>query len=255
MMVRKYGELEVMIFDTREELGRNAAADAAACILDCLNEKETVNCIFAAAPSQNEFLETLAGWRGIPWERINAFHMDEYIGLKQKDCRSFSGFLSDAIFDRVPFRSVNLLDGMAEPETECARYSALLRQYPADIVFMGVGENGHIAFNDPPADFDTREAYKVVDLDKKCRMQQVGEGWFSSLEDTPAQAVSMTPYQIMQCRCIVSVVPDGRKAEAIRNTLENEGVSNEIPATLLKEHKEWYLYLDRESAAGFLAVR
>lgn len=253
MTILKYGELEVMIFDTREELGQKAAADAAACILDCLKEKETINCIFAAAPSQNEFLETLADWEGIPWERINAFHMDEYIGLKQKDCRSFSGFLSDAIFDRVSFRSVNLLDGMAEPEAECARYSALLRQYPADIVFMGVGENGHIAFNDPGvADFEDPALVKVVELEEACRRQQVNDGCFESLDKVPERALTVTVPGLTAAPHLFCMVPNERKADAVSRMLRGD-IGEGCPASILRRKTGAKLYLDADSASKLKA--
>lgn len=249
MTERKYGELEVKIFETREELGRKAAEDAANCIMDCLKEKETVSCIFAAAPSQNEFLKALAGWEGIPWERINAFHMDEYIGLKQKDSRSFSGFLSQAIFDRTPFRSVNLLDGMAEPEEECERYSALLEQYPADIVFMGVGENGHIAFNDPgTADFEDPRLVKVVELEMACRRQQVNDGCFESLDQVPEQALTITIPGLTAPRHLFCMVPNERKAEAVSRMLRGD-INETCPASILRRKAGAKLYLDAASAS------
>ncbi|MBT9775343.1 glucosamine-6-phosphate deaminase [Clostridium sp. MCC353] len=249
MTERKYGELEVKIFETREELGRKAAEDAAACILDCLKEKETISCIFAAAPSQNEFLKTLAEWKGIPWERINAFHMDEYIGLKQKDSRSFSGFLSRAIFDRAPFRSVNLLDGMAKPEEECGRYSELLEQYPADIVFMGVGENGHIAFNDPgAADFKDPRLVKIVELEELCRRQQVNDGCFETLDQVPERALTVTVPALTAPRHLFCMVPNERKAEAVSRML-NGDIDEACPASILRRKAGAKLYLDEGSAS------
>ena len=150
MECRKYDKVNLKVFDTRLEMGKEAAAEAAACICGLLEKKEEINCMFAAAPSQNEFLEALAADERIPWDRINAYHMDDYIGFGIGDPRSFNGFLTRAIFGKVPFKSVNLLNGAEDPEQECLRYEQLLRENPMDVVFMGIGENGHIAFNDPP---------------------------------------------------------------------------------------------------------
>ncbi|RHR47844.1 glucosamine-6-phosphate deaminase [Clostridium sp. AF18-27] len=244
--------MELHIYDNSVELGRNAAECIAKKLNEAIAEKGKARMILSTGASQFDMFRYLVD-QDVDWKNVEMFHLDEYIGLSESHPASFRKYLRDRFTNIVPV-TPHFVNTEGDIGANLKALTGELRKEAIDVGVIGIGENGHIAFNDPPADFDTREAYKVVDLDKKCRMQQVGEGWFSSLEDTPAQAVSMTPYQIMQCRCIVSVVPDGRKAEAIRKTLENEGVSNEIPATLLKEHKEWYLYLDRESAAGFLAV-
>ena len=246
--------LSVEIYDTRAEMGKAAGALAAKRIKEILAVKEEANVIFAAAPSQNEMLAALIEADGIDWGRVNAFHMDEYIGLSADAPQGFGNFLKDAIFGKLPFKSVNYINCEAKDvDAECARYTALLKANPVDVVLLGIGENGHIAFNDPPADFDTKEAYIIVNLDDRCKKQQMGEGWFATIDDVPKQAVSMTTYQIMQCKRIVSCVPHAVKAEAIKNTVKATEVTNMVPATLLKTHPDFILYVDENSAAGIMA--
>lgn len=241
--------LNVKIYKTRSEMGTEAAKDAAACIKDMLQSKSSLNIIFAAAPSQNEFLEALKADSTIPWENINGYHMDEYVGLRQGSPASFSGFLNDAIFLQVPFRSVNCLiaDGK-DPEEECRRYSTLLIENPVDIVFMGIGENGHIAFNDPGvADFHDDKVVKVVELDLACRQQQVNDGCFPSLSDVPTHAYTVTIPALLQAEKVFCIVPGQRKAEAVKNTLTGP-VSEDCPASILKTKEHACLYLDQDSA-------
>lgn len=249
MIEQQFEQLEVKIFDTRKNMGVQAAKDASKCILECLEQQEMINCIFAAAPSQNEFLETLVSNNEIPWERVNAFHMDEYVGFEVGDSRSFSGYLSNTIFDHVPFHSVNLINGMADPEEECRRYTELLDQYPADIVFMGVGENGHIAFNDPSvADFQDKQVVKVVTLEESCRIQQVNDGCFSSIDEVPEKALTVTIPGLMRSRHVFCMVPNERKAQAVANVVGGE-IGESCPASILRTKQGAKMYLDADSAS------
>lgn len=242
-------KLETRIYPTRALMGSAAAEDIAACILELLAEKDTINMIFAAAPSQNEVLAALAADKRIPWERINAFHMDEYVGLAPEAPQRFANFLRNAIFDKVPFRSVNLLDGNVAPDIECARYSALLTENPADIVCMGIGENGHIAFNDPHvADFNDKALVKVVDLDETCRMQQVHDGCFAQLSDVPTHALTLTVPALAAAEYQFCVVPASTKAWAVRETICSE-IGEHCPATILRKLKNAVMYVDEDSAA------
>ncbi len=243
-------KLHVRIYPDREEMGKAAAADIADCIRRLLAEKPEINMIFAAAPSQNEMLEHLCADETIEWERINAFHMDEYIGLPGDAPQGFANFLRTHIFDRKPFRSVNTIHSdvdIAAAPAECARYGALLRQYPCDIVCMGIGENGHIAFNDPHvADFHDPAAVKVVDLDRVCRMQQVNDGCFARLEDVPEYALTVTVSALMAAPYHFCVVPGHLKAQAVYDTVYGE-IGAACPATVLRQHENSVLYCDRES--------
>lgn len=244
---RKYGTVELQIFDTREEMGKTAAEEGAQTLRELLKEKEYVNCIFAAAPSQNEFLDALAQ-QDLPWNRINGFHMDEYIGLPQGSPQSFSGFLNRAIFNRVPFHSVNLLNGMADPQEECARYTKLLEAAPPDVVFMGIGENGHIAFNDPPvADFHDVHKIKVVQLDQVCRMQQVHDKCFPSIDKVPKEALSLTVPTLISAKYLFCIVPGEQKAAATAAALTGE-ISEKCPASILRTHKACRMYIDTACA-------
>ena len=245
----KYGELEVRQFETRQEMGAAAAADIRDRILALLREKETINMIFAAAPSQNEVLQGLAEDPGIPWQRINAFHMDEYIGLRADAPQCFGNFLRRHLFDRVAFRSVHCINSAATPEAAAAEYTRLLREYPTDIVVMGIGENGHIAFNDPGfADFADPETVKTVVLDPVCRQQQVNDGCFAKLEDVPAYALTLTVPALMAAPWKFCIVPAKSKAWAVQQTLQGP-VTDQIPASVLRLQPNAVLYLDKESGS------
>ena len=242
-------QLQVEIYDTRAQMGHAAGTLAAARIRECLRQKPEVNVIFAAAPSQNEMLDTLVQATDIEWNRVNAFHMDEYIGLSQNAPQGFGNFLKAHIFHKLPFKSVNYIDCEAvDMDAECARYTALLQENPVDIVLLGIGENGHLAFNDPPADFETERAYLVIDLDERCRRQQLGEGWFPTLDDVPKQAISMSVRQCMKARCIINSVPDKRKAEAVKMALEGP-VTPMCAASMLQKHPDCHTFLDPDSAS------
>ena len=241
-------KLAVKVFENRKLMGKEAATDVADCIEQMLSEKKEINMIFAAAPSQNEFLEELAE-SGVEWERINAFHMDEYIGLPLDAEQRFGTFLKERIFGRVPFKSVHYINGQAQPEHECDRYSLLLKQYPVDIVCLGIGENGHIAFNDPHvAKFDDPELVKVVALDEKCRMQQVHDGCFRSIELVPTQAISLTIPALVAAKYMFCIVPASTKAQAVYDTIYGE-ISESCPASILRTKANAVLYLDSDSAA------
>ena len=242
--------LTVNIYDSRSEMGKAAGADIKACILSLLEKKETINMIFAAAPSQNEVLESLATDKEIPWNRINAFHMDEYIGLSKDAPQGFGNFLKAHIFGLADFKSVNYIDISApDADAECARYSALLKKYPTDIVVMGIGENGHIAFNDPPvADFEDAKMVKPVALDEICRNQQVNDGCFAKLDDVPKTAITLTVPTLFAGDHLFCIVPAKTKANAVRATLCDE-IGEACPATVLRRHQSAVLYLDKDSSA------
>ncbi len=241
--------LKVQIYETRAEMGAEAAKEIAACIHRLLSEKPEINMIFAAAPSQNEVLAALAADKSIPWERIHAFHMDEYVGIAPDAPQGFAQFLKRAIFDKLPFASVDLIDCTAEPKAEAARYSALLQEHPTDIVCMGIGENGHIAFNDPHvAKFDDSAWVKVVDLDETCRMQQVHDGCFASLDEVPKYALTLTVPTLARAPYRFCVVPAATKANAVKNTVEGP-IGEACPATVLRQAEGSTLYCDADSAA------
>ena len=245
----KKDKLITRIYPTRAEMGANAAADIAACIAKLLEEKETINIIFAAAPSQNEVLKGLRENTNIPWERINAFHMDEYVALPSDAPQGFANFLKDALFDHVPLRAMYLLNGNTPPEDEIIRYSRLLKENPADILCMGIGENGHIAFNDPHvADFDDPALVKVVDLDETCRMQQVHDGCFTSLDKVPTHALTLTVPALANAKYHFCVVPAPTKAQAVRSTIHG-AIGAHCPATVLRTLPNAVMYCDEDSAS------
>lgn len=246
-------QLSVRVFDTREAMGACAGAEAAQAIREVLEEKEYANVMFAAAPSQNETLATLCASEGIDWSRVNAFHMDEYIGLDPAHPAGFRNFLKRAIFDRFPFASVHLLNGNAEdPAQEALRYEALLREYPLDVCLLGIGENGHIAFNDPPvADFEDPHLVKIVELEERCRQQQVNDGCFSSIDQVPTHALSVTIPGMMSAKQLFCSVPAATKAEAVER-LMNGPVSTVCPATIMRRHPRAELYLDRDAGRAVL---
>ena len=242
--------LEIRIHETRDEMGKDAASGIAACIRTLLAEKTEVNLVFAAAPSQNEVLAALVADKTIPWERVNAFHMDEYVGLPVGAPQTFGSFLREHIFAHVPVRSVHYINAAAEDaDAECLRYAELLRAYPTDVVVMGIGENGHVAFNDPPvADFCDPKAVKTVELDPICRNQQVHDGCFKTLSDVPTTAITLTVPSLTAGKHLFCIVPAKTKAEAVRATLLGE-ISEVCPASVLRRHPSAVLYLDGDSSA------
>ena len=242
--------LTVNVYESRTEMGEAAAADIKACILSLLQTKETINMIFAAAPSQNEVLYALATDKEIPWNRVNAFHMDEYIGLSPDAPQGFGNFLKEHIFGLADFKSVSYINVSAsDAEAECERYAALLAKHPTDIVVMGIGENGHIAFNDPPvADFKDPKAVKPVELDEVCRNQQVNDGCFARLEDVPKTAITLTVPTLFAGDHLFCIVPARTKARAVKATLCDE-INEKCPATVLRRHESAILYLDGDSSS------
>ena len=248
-MQTKVDKLTVKILDSRAEMGKTAAEDICATLKALLGEKEEVNMIFAAAPSQNEVLASLCECKDVDWSRVNAFHMDEYIGIARTKPQSFGNFLEKAIFGKLPFRSVNYIDGTADAEIECRRYTELLAAYPCDIVVMGIGENGHIAFNDPPvADFEDKTTIKPVQLDDICRNQQVHDGCFPTLADVPTHALTLTCPTLAGAKYQFCIVPAPTKAKAVKSML-TDGISTKCPATILRTCEHATLYLEPDSAA------
>ena len=242
--------LRVRVFDTRAQMGEAAKADIAAAIREVLRQKPVCNMIFAAAPSQNEVLAALAADASIEWPRVHAFHMDEYIGLAPGAPQGFANFLRAALFGRAPFGRVECIDCTAAPAAEAARYEALLRENPVDITVLGIGENGHIAFNDPHvARFDDTALVKPVALDDTCRMQQVHDGCFAELDAVPKTALTLTVPALLAAKRAFCIVPARTKANAVRATLLGP-VEESCPASALRRHKNAVLYLDADSAGA-----
>lgn len=244
----KKDNLDIRVYDTRENMGKAAAADVAACIRKALAVKNEIYMIFAAAPSQNEFLEALVAEEGIEWGRIHALHMDEYVNLPSDAPQGFGNFLRRAIFDRLPFASVELIGTDSNPEAACTRYSEILSSVTVDIVCMGIGENGHIAFNDPHvADFNDPLLIKKVDLDEKCRMQQVHDGCFKSIDEVPKYALTLTVPALFGAKHLFCIVPAATKADAVRAAVQG-AVTEKCPASILRRHPSAILYTDRDSS-------
>ena len=246
----KMMKLEVFICSSREKMGIESARYTAELIEDMLTRFDEINMVFAAAPSQNEFLHYLSMMEGIEWKRINAFHLDEYLDLPKDAPQRFSNFLDERIFKRVPFKNVYYVDpsGDEDPEVLCERYEELLRDNPIHIACIGIGENGHVAFNEPSvADFNDPRLVKIVELEEKSRIQQVKDGCFERLEDVPKRAITMTIPAIMMADHIVCVVPGERKSDAVKDTLEGP-VSTDCPASVLRRHPSVAIFLDEESA-------
>lgn len=240
----------VRVYRDRLQMGKAAAEDIAQAILALCEKKDRINMIFAAAPSQNEVLHALREDVRIPWQKIRAFHMDEYIGLRADAPQGFGNFLRKNLFGQVPLYKVHYIDCTAsDPQKECERYAELLRQYPPDIVVLGIGENGHIAFNDPAvADFRDPKAVKIVQLDEVCRMQQVNDGCFAALSEVPHCAVTLTVPTLTAAPQMFCVVPAKTKAQAVYRTL-NGSVDETCPACILRRKDNSILYLDSDSAA------
>jgi glucosamine-6-phosphate deaminase len=241
--------MEIQIFDGKPELGRAAAARAASSIEAALARSGKARVIAATGASQFEFLDALTAKQGVDWSRVEMFHLDEYVGVSDTHPASFRRYLRERIVERVHPAAFHFLAGdAADPMAECRRVAKLLQQAPIDVAFVGIGENGHLAFNDPPADFTTEEPYLVVELDEACRRQQLGEGWFASLDDVPRRAISMSCRQILKSSEVLCIVPDARKAQAVRDCLDGS-VNPQHPASILQTHSRTALYLDRASAA------
>ncbi len=242
--------MRINVFKTSDEMGKDASAFIAAKLNAAIAEKGEARLLLSTGASQFEMFKYIVDEK-IDWSKVTMFHLDEYVGLPETHIASFRKYLKERFASKVNLKEAWYVNGEGDVAANIAEITAKLREAPIDVGVIGIGENAHIAFNDPPADFDTKEAYIVVDLDERCKMQQVGEGWFANIDEVPKQAISMTVYQMMQSECIVSIVPRGVKAEAIKNTLAGE-VSNMVPGTMLKTHKDWNLWIDSDSAAGFL---
>ncbi len=242
--------LKVVIASDRKKVGELSAERVAKLIKELLKHQEEVRIVFAAAPSQNEFLYELSIDKSIDWSRVIAFHMDEYIGLPADSDKLFAKYLTDRIFSKVQFKKVYLINSQeTDVQKECGRYESLLKEKIIDIVCMGIGENGHIAFNDPPvADFNDPEFIKIVVLDERCKIQQVNDAGFGSVDEVPKTAYTLTVPALLSAHYLSIAVPGKRKAEAVRNTLLSE-ISAECPSTVLRHHPEAILYLDIESAS------
>jgi glucosamine-6-phosphate deaminase len=226
----------------------HAAAEHAARVLRSVTGSRTARVIAATGASQLEFLEALTAAPGIDWTRVELFHLDEYVGLPMEHPASFRKYIMERLVQKTGISRYHLLDGERDPERVALEVGEAVAAQQIDVAFVGIGENGHLAFNDPPADFETDRPYLVVKLDDACRRQQVGEGWFRSVESVPSRAISMSVRQILRSREIICVVPDARKAPAVRACLEGE-ISPMAPASILRSHENTTLYLDRGSAA------
>lgn len=242
-------KLKIEVYNNTEELGKAAAISVANKLNDAISEKGFANLILATGASQFQFLEHLQKQK-IDWKRITVFHLDEYLGMPVTHPASFCKYLKERILDKVQPEKVYYLEGDAtEIEETVANYETLLKNHPVDVACIGIGENGHIAFNDPPvADFNDPKLVKIVELDEACRKQQLGEGWFPTFEDVPTHALSLTIPAILSSKHISCVVPDERKAEAVFNTINAE-ISTACPATILRTHSDTILFLDKNSAS------
>ncbi len=244
--------MERFIYKTEEEAGAAAAATAATLIEKAIKSKGLANIILATGTSQFEMLKNLVIAEGVDFSKVTMFHLDEYIGLGTEHPAGFRKFLKERFVNKIgDLRAAHFVNGDADdPEQECKRLGAIIAERPIDAAMVGIGENGHLAFNDPPADFETEEPYIIVELDEKCRRQQLGEGWFETAEKVPQQAISMSIRQIMKSANLVVTVPDKRKAEAVKNALEGH-LTPMCPASILQQHEHCRIFLD-EAAASLL---
>ncbi len=241
--------MNINVESTPKALGFAAGSHAAALIKKTIEDKGSANIILATGTSQFETLNQLIAEPEIDWSKVTMFHLDEYIGISILHGASFRKYLKERFLDKLPLlAAANLINAEEDATQECERLSDLIKASPIDVALVGIGENGHLAFNDPPADFDTDEPYIIVKLDELCRKQQMNEGWFATIADVPTEAISMSIKQIMLSENIICSVPDQRKAVAVRNTLEND-ISNSYPASILQKHPNCFLYLDIDSAS------
>jgi glucosamine-6-phosphate deaminase len=241
--------MEIVITSNSVELGKQAGKAAATLIISAISQKGYANIILATGASQFETLKQLTLEKDIDWSKVTMFHLDEYIGLPESSRASFRKYLKERFLDKVTsLKASHLVNGDADPVAECTRLNSLIERHPIDVALVGIGENGHLAFNDPPADFETEQPYIVVDLEEQCRKQQHGEGWFTSIDEVPKQAISMSIKQIFKSKNIICSVPDGRKAQAAKDCLE-QPVSNLFPASILQLHSSCTYFLDKSSSA------
>ena len=242
--------MNIHIYNTKQELGSAAAKSGAEAIKQAIQQNGQANVILATGASQFEMLEQLKSIGGIDWSKVHAFHLDEYVGVPKNHPASFRKYLKERFVDFVPtLASFTYIEGDASDlDKECSRISYLISQRPIDVAFVGIGENGHLAFNDPPADFQTQIPYLVVDLDLDCRKQQLGEGWFESIDAVPRQAISMSIQQIMKSQVLIVSVPDARKAKAVHCAVKGP-ITRLCPSSILQNHPDCRLYLDQQSAS------
>jgi len=240
--------MEIIVSKDKFELGRKAAEKGAKLIRKAIDEKGEANIIVATGASQFEMLAELVK-QDVDWTKVTGFHLDEYVDMPVTHPASFRKYLKERFVDKVPLKAFYYVNGdTGDPQAECDRLGRIIREKPIDVAFIGIGENGHLAFNDPPADFETEEPYLVVNLDEACRKQQLGEGWFPTLEDVPERAISMSIKQILKSKNIICSVPDERKAKAVQGTVKSE-ITPMIPGTALQKHPATWLYLDEASAS------
>ena len=239
--------MHIKTYSDRATMGRAAARHAAGLLRAAIGASGQARIIAATGASQFDFLAALTAAPGIDWSAVELFHLDEYVGLSEAHPASFRKYLRERLLDKTGIRAYHFLDAEEDPHRVAARVGAELARAPIDVAFVGIGENGHLAFNDPPADFVTEDPYLVVTLDEACRRQQVGEGWFASVAEVPSQALSMSVRQILKSKAIVCVVPDSRKAAAVRGSLEGP-ITPQMPASILRQHPEVTVFLDREAA-------
>ena len=244
--------MRTILTSDRESMGRFVAQHAAADLRTAIDQHGTANLVVATGASQFEVLKELVRQPGIDWPSVQGFHLDEYVGLSSDHGASFCRYLKERFVDHVPLGAFHYLPGDQDPAETIARVGDLIREARIDLALVGIGENGHLAFNDPPADFETEDPYLIVELDEPCRMQQVGEGWFETLDDVPTHAMSMSVRQILKAATIYCSVPDQRKAEAVRNTVEGP-ITPEVPASILRTHGATTLVID-EAAASELSA-
>ncbi|HTE33908.1 MAG TPA: glucosamine-6-phosphate deaminase [Chryseolinea sp.] len=241
--------MDIIVVEDKLEMGELAGKRAGELIWNAIDERGQANVILATGTSQFETLRQLVSETGIDWSKVVVFHLDEYIGLPDTHPASFRKYLRERFISKVgKLKAAHLIDGQEEPAKECKRLNDLIKSHPIDVALVGIGENGHLAFNDPPADFITEQPYITVALDDLCIKQQYGEGWFKSIAEVPRKAISMSIRQIMKSSAIICSVPDGRKAEAVKNCLE-QSVSNIFPASILQDHAHCTIYLDTASAS------
>ncbi|NMA95724.1 MAG: glucosamine-6-phosphate deaminase [Clostridiales bacterium] len=238
--------MKIRVFETPEELGRNAAEFSADIINKAIEEKGFARIVLSTGASQFDTINSLLEM-DIDWGKVEMFHLDEYIGLPETHPASFRKYLKERFTSKINLKKAYFVDGEGDIKAHIKELNSNVTKSPIDLGLIGIGENAHVAFNDPPADFETKEPFIIVKLDDVCKNQQVGEGWFDTIDDVPDEAISMSVHQIMQCKTIVSCVPYEVKAEAVKNVLDSD-VSPDVPATILKTHADYYLYLDKDSA-------
>ncbi len=244
--------MTIEICNDAAELGSKAAHFAAMKLNEAISQRGEARLVVSTGTSQFETFQSLLKEK-LQWEKVTIFHLDEYVGLPTKHKASFRKYLQERFINHIKAKKFHAVDTEGDIDGKIQILTAEIREKPVDVGLIGIGVNGHIAFNDPPADFTTKEAYRIVSLDDQCRMQQVQEGWFNSVEEVPSEAVSMTPWQIMQCKTIISCVPHKVKALSVKNMLSSE-LTNLVPATLLKQHHDFHLYLDINSAAEIIPL-